>query len=331
MRPVFLCYLQDFTDGDEVKEWIIKNALGTRNLTEMQITDLRGRLKKARKNRKGYGRERDESGRYRKSQNDTYGDVAESIAKELGLARATINRAEEFVDGLDAAEAVVPGFRDDVLTGAVKAQKQEVAAMRKQTPDEIKKSVQSINAFGKLFGTLYGFTSYAYFFGDFCGCSVPVFCCVLTLSTLLFGVLICSCAANGVLSCLTHLSYGVLSLLIRKVPAPQLLLVHPLRCRPFVGEFHRFGSVLVFQQLPVLTDDFPAVVTIYDCVVPSDDRLIHFSIFKDVLPELLELIVCERGDFVTELRVNDKPFHHSTLTPAHTHHRQGGIKITAPP
>lgn len=140
---------QDFADDDEVKEWIIKNALGTRNLTEMQITDLRGRLYKAMKGRKGGNRNvpQDASGKFTsKSEKPTLGkgDVAQSIANDLGINRDTVHKAANFVDGIDAAEAVVPGFKDDVLMGKVKAQKQEIAAMRKQTPDEIKKSVKEI-------------------------------------------------------------------------------------------------------------------------------------------------------------------------------------------
>ena len=136
---------QDFTDEDEVKEWIIKNALGTRNLTELQFTELIGRLQNMRKKRKGNTTStRTQSGTYQKSQNATNGDTAEQVAKEIGVNRSTVFHAANFVDGLDAAEAVVPGFKDAVLTGEVKAQKQEVAAMRKQTPDEIKKSVETI-------------------------------------------------------------------------------------------------------------------------------------------------------------------------------------------
>lgn len=143
---------QEFADEDEVKEWIIKNALGTRNLTEMQITDLRGRLLKTMKGHRGATKgnaraERDESGKFTvKSEKATSrsGDVAAQIAKDLGINRNTVYEAANFVDGLDAAEAVVHGFKDAVLTGEVKAQKQEVAAMRKQTPDEIKKSVEAI-------------------------------------------------------------------------------------------------------------------------------------------------------------------------------------------
>ena len=137
---------QDFTDEDEVKEWIIKNALGTRNLTEMQITELRGRLyHMSKKKTKGATAERGADGRYHKGKNSPFGDTAEKIAQDLGVNEKTIKNAAAFVDGLDAAEAVVPGFKDDVLTGAVKAQKQEIAAMRKQTPEEIKQSVKDIH------------------------------------------------------------------------------------------------------------------------------------------------------------------------------------------
>lgn len=136
---------QDFTDEDEVKEWIIKNALGTRNLTEMQMTELRGRLGKLTQRRVGNPNPRDERGRFHSSKNSTNGSAIESVAKDLGVNRSTMYNSMDFVDGLDAAEAVVPGFKDDVLTGAVKAQKQEIAAMRKQTPEEIKQSVKDIH------------------------------------------------------------------------------------------------------------------------------------------------------------------------------------------
>ena len=138
---------QDFTDDDEVREWIIKNALGTRNLTEADYTALMGTLYKMRKKKHG-GNRGNQFTVVASAQNEhmakEHSRISEQLAKELGVGRETVKRAEQFVDGLDAAEAVVPGFKDAVLTGEVKAQKQEVAAMRKQTPEEIKASVQTI-------------------------------------------------------------------------------------------------------------------------------------------------------------------------------------------
>ena len=86
----------------------------------MQITDLRGRLYKARKNRHGGDRK---SSLKNSDMKEPKGRVTEQIAKELGVNRDTILNAGNFVDGLDAAESVVPGFKDDVLTG-----KQETAS-----------------------------------------------------------------------------------------------------------------------------------------------------------------------------------------------------------
>lgn len=129
---------QEFSDEDEIKEWIIKNALGTRNLTEMQQTDLTGRLHLMRKSKRGGDR---------KSKCKKYtlnGDTAGQIASELGIDRSTVYNSSRFVEGLDKAEAVSPGFRNEVLTGAVKAQKSEIAAMRKQTPEQIKETIADI-------------------------------------------------------------------------------------------------------------------------------------------------------------------------------------------
>lgn len=135
---------QDFSDEDEIKEWIIKNALGTRNLTEMQQTDLTGRLHLMRKQRRGNNAKRGDDGKYLKCKKCTSGDTAGQIASELGIDRSTVYNSSRFVEGLDKAEAVSPGFRNDVLTGAVKAQKSEIAAMRKQTPEQIKESISEI-------------------------------------------------------------------------------------------------------------------------------------------------------------------------------------------
>lgn len=132
---------QEFSDEDEIKDWIIRNALGTRNLTEMQITELRGRLYNMRKSTLGGDRK---SNPKKKDLKNSKVGMSHSIAKELGVSHATIELAGNFVDGLDAAEAVSPGFRNDVLTGAVKAQKQEIAAMRKRTPEQIKETIAEI-------------------------------------------------------------------------------------------------------------------------------------------------------------------------------------------
>lgn len=143
---------QDFADEEEAKEWIIKNALGTRNLTEADYKMLIATLYKMRKKKHGgsRGTAKDAAGRFTASTQNANlrskepNRISEQLATELGVSKDTVIRAEQFVDGLDAAEKVVPGFKADVLSGKVKAQKQEISAMRKQTPEEIKESVEYI-------------------------------------------------------------------------------------------------------------------------------------------------------------------------------------------
>lgn len=145
---------QEFDDEDDVKEWIIKNALGTRNLTEMQFTDLTGRLlimrKGSRGSKKGELRaEKDSLGRFTaKSKKCTLrsGDVAEQVASELGVNRSTVYNAARVSVGLDAAEAVVPGTKERVLAGELKAQKAEIASWSKKTPKQIESSVAEVEA-----------------------------------------------------------------------------------------------------------------------------------------------------------------------------------------
>ena len=135
-------------DEDEAREWIIKTALGKRNLTPPQWQELVGRLKKARKQRRG-GDRGNQYTKMPKSEKQTLaGDVADAIASELGVSRSTVNEAENYVDGLDAAEKVIPGVADKVRSGELKAQKAEVRGWRNMAPEQIRASVGAIKERG---------------------------------------------------------------------------------------------------------------------------------------------------------------------------------------
>ena len=67
------------------------------------------------------------------------------IAKEHGVGEGTVQRAIEFGRGLDKAEAVVPGFKTEILTGKTKAPRSQVADIRKaKTDEEVKAAVEEI-------------------------------------------------------------------------------------------------------------------------------------------------------------------------------------------
>ena len=137
-----------FPNEDAAEDWMLLNQLGRRNLNEMQITALRGMLYKARKASHGDNASRGDDGKYLSSQNGNTGGkperVSERLADQLGVGKNTIIRAEHFVDGLDAAEAVVPGFKDEILTGQTPAKKSAIADLRKLEPEQIPEAVEEI-------------------------------------------------------------------------------------------------------------------------------------------------------------------------------------------
>lgn len=143
-------------DEAEAKEWIIKTALGKRNLTPPQWQELVGRLYKARRAKQGGNRNTAKdakTGQFTASPKKTNlrsgnGRVTEQIAEELGVNRDTVMNAANYVDGLDAAEKVIPGISDRVRSGELLAQKAEVRGWRKMTPEQIKSSEESIKERG---------------------------------------------------------------------------------------------------------------------------------------------------------------------------------------
>lgn len=61
-------------------------------------------------------------------------DTASKIASDVGVGAMTIIRAEQFAQGLDAAEAASPGIREAVLSGEIKAPKSVIAEIRNLPP-----------------------------------------------------------------------------------------------------------------------------------------------------------------------------------------------------
>ena len=109
----------------EVKEWILHNQLGRRNLSPDDFTLLVGRLYNQSKTTQGGDKKS-------KGQVDTLIDTAEKVAAKTGVSPATVKRAGKLaakVDEIQAAQPEAP--RSEVITKA----KEEVRVIRvKVTP-----------------------------------------------------------------------------------------------------------------------------------------------------------------------------------------------------
>lgn len=138
----FDIYEKEFSDRFAAIAWICRNQLGRRNLTPENRKYLIGKQYEAEKASKGgdHGNGRDENGRFApKYQNVTLGevsDVSQRIADDNGISRMTVFRAEQFAQGVDSAEEAVPGAREEILSGRVKATDKAIASIAKADPEE---------------------------------------------------------------------------------------------------------------------------------------------------------------------------------------------------
>lgn len=62
--------------------------------------------------------------------------TCDRIAEETNTSKNYVIRAEHFSDGIDAAEEVLPGIKNDLLLGKYKPRETDVAAIAKAAPEE---------------------------------------------------------------------------------------------------------------------------------------------------------------------------------------------------
>ena len=72
------------------------------------------------------------------------GATAKKIAEEYNIGYGTVLDAEHFAKGIDSADSVSSGFREDLLFGKVKATKGEIQALRNLDGDELKDAVEEL-------------------------------------------------------------------------------------------------------------------------------------------------------------------------------------------
>ena len=138
----FKTYPKDFSDKYEAIAWICNNQLGRRNLTPEQRRYLIGKRYEAEKaSHEGHYTERDaETGQFTVSLSGE--DLrlpertSEKIAAETNTSRSFVENAERFAKGVDAAEAAVPGIRTEILSGSLKAKRDDVAAIARAAPED---------------------------------------------------------------------------------------------------------------------------------------------------------------------------------------------------
>lgn len=127
-----------FDDRFAVIAWICRNQLGRRNLTPDQKKYLIGKQYETEKLRQGTNNQHVQA-KSEKCQIGTFHnevDTAERIAKENGIARRSVFRAEAFSKAVDLADEVEPGIRSDLLAGEIKAKEKDIRELIDAKPED---------------------------------------------------------------------------------------------------------------------------------------------------------------------------------------------------
>ncbi len=126
-------YEMDFENRSQAIAWICRNQLGRRNLTSEQKKYLIGKQYEAEKQAWGGDRKSEES----KYQNDTLiEDTGTRLAKENHVSRISVLRAYGYANAVDLAEESVPGIKDEILSGTIKATDAEIMLFAKTAPEQ---------------------------------------------------------------------------------------------------------------------------------------------------------------------------------------------------
>ncbi len=133
---------KQFDDRYAVIAWICRNQLGRRNLTYEQKKYLIGKQYESEKATHGGDRvtEHDQDGRFTaSSQNGNLRSkekTCERIARENGVSKNTVIRAEHFSKAVDIADGIVPGIRREILSGSLKPTEKDLSAIARASPEE---------------------------------------------------------------------------------------------------------------------------------------------------------------------------------------------------
>ena len=141
-----------FADKWEAFDWMYKNQLGRRNLTDEQKTFLIGKLYEARKHAHG-GTGANQYTKAQTNQNDKSADnkqswVVNQIAEEEHVGPATVKRSEYYAKGIEAIRAEDSELADAILKAEKKVPKVNVIEVGQAKPKYRAEMVQEIKERG---------------------------------------------------------------------------------------------------------------------------------------------------------------------------------------
>ena len=133
----------EFSSRQEALIWICNHQLGRRNLTPERRKYLIGTRYEAEKQVfQNRGNQYTFAKKNATNQNDPCQNKSGShvtrqrIANETGTSEGYVQRAEKYMNGVEAADEAAPGAREEILNGKIKAADREICAIAKAPKEQ---------------------------------------------------------------------------------------------------------------------------------------------------------------------------------------------------
>ena len=133
----------EFSSRQEALIWICNHQLGRRNLTPERKKYLIGKRYEAEKQiSQNRGNQYTSTKKDATDQNDPCQNKSDShitrqrIANETGTSEGYVQRAEKYMNGVEAADEAAPGAREEILNGKIKAADREICAIAKAPKEQ---------------------------------------------------------------------------------------------------------------------------------------------------------------------------------------------------
>lgn len=133
----------EFSSRQEALIWICNHQLGRRNLTPERRKYLIGKRYEAEKQvSQNRGNQYTSAKKNATDQNDPCQNKSGShvtrqrIANETGTSEGYVQRAEKYMNGVEAADEAAPGIREEILNGQIKATDREICAIAKAPKEQ---------------------------------------------------------------------------------------------------------------------------------------------------------------------------------------------------
>lgn len=133
----------EFSSRQEALIWICNHQLGRRNLTPERRKYLIGKRYEVEKQvSQNRGNQYTSAKKDATDQNDPCQNKSGShvtrqrIANETGTSEGYVQRAEKYMNGVEAADEAAPGTREEILNGQIKATDREICAIAKAPKEQ---------------------------------------------------------------------------------------------------------------------------------------------------------------------------------------------------